>query len=186
MVSKFVSYLKELRVGAVLIATVAAIVSKKVIKTELVPEQLHWLSEAGVITAMAALAATPIVKVEPQKKSAKVLVVVMFLVFCAVVAIRASLTEELEIRGDNYRFLVGTGLTDFGKLVEHNCLIGTRTQNLPKLPRYELIKCAGEESIPEMYGSSYRIVSIVYLVSYLVFLGIFVLLVGEAVQPQSR
>jgi hypothetical protein len=41
MATKFLSYFKGIRAGTLLIAAVAALVSKKIVKIELVPEQLY-------------------------------------------------------------------------------------------------------------------------------------------------
>jgi hypothetical protein len=186
MTSKIAGYFKGIRAGTLLIAAVAAVVSKTVIKTELVPEQLRWLSEAGVLAAMSALAATPSVSTRPRKLLTRILLVAMVMTFCAVIAVRASLTQEIEINRQSRRYLVGYRLTELGKTMEHNCMIATAAQNLPHLPRYELIKCAGETSIPEIYGSSYTEVAAIYLISYLSFLGIFVLLVNGIFDSESK
>jgi len=180
-----ISYLKKIRVGALLIATIAALISKKVIRAELVLEQLHWLSDAGVLAAMAALAATPTFQMRPNRLATKLLFATMLLAFCAVVAIRASLTEEIQIGGTVRRYLVGTNLTEVGRTMEQNCIQGEGTRNLTKLSRYELIKCAGPTSISAVYGSSYLAVAIVYAIAYLWFLGIFVLLVGGFLGPDT-
>ena len=148
------------------------------------PEQLLWLSGAGVFVAIGSLTVTP--KVYLPKRARRFLVTLVGLAFIAVVAIRATLVEEIEIRGKDYRFLVGTTLTDLGKVIEQNCLQGTNTQNLRALPRHELIRCAGDTSIPAMYGSSYAVVAIIYVIAYLFFLAGFVLLVSTYIQPMPR
>ena len=167
-------------------AAVAAVVSKIVIKTELVPEQLHWLSDAGVLAALTALAATPSVNTRPRRLLTVILLVVMATTFFAVIAVRASFTQEIEINREDHRYLVGYRLTDFGKTMESNCMAATGVQNLPHLPRYELIKCAGETSISEIYGSSYTVVAAIYLIGYLTFLAMFVLLVNGLFEPTSN
>src|SRR5438094_7371809 len=184
MPPRVLDLLKEIRVGALLTAVVAAAASRVVAKTELMPEQLLWLSGAGVFVAIGSLTVTP--KVYLPKRARRFLVTLVGLAFIAVVAIRATLVEEIEIRGKDYRFLVGTTLTDLGKVIEQNCLQGTNTQNLRALPRHELIRCAGDTSIPAMYGSSYAVVAIIYVIAYLFFLAGFVLLVSTYIQPMPR
>lgn len=186
MKQKFLAYFKGLRAGALLIAAIAALISKEVVKTELVPEQLNWLSDAGVLAAMTALAATPSVSARPNRALTKRFLIGMVCAFSFVIIIRASLVDEIEINGADHRYLVGYSLSKVGKVMEGNCLIGTDTRNLPHLPRYELIKCAGGNSIPTLYGKSYTVVLVVYLVSYLVFLGIFVLLVGGIFESEPQ
>lgn len=174
-----VAYLRRIRAGALLIAAVAAAVSKEVIKIQMVPEQLLWLADAGVLTAMASLVVTPLATTVQPARLIKRIAPPMFLALCAIVVIRATWVEEVTIGNTEYRLLVGTTLTDIGKTMEHNCLQGTKTENLPKLPRHNLILCAGPASIPAMYGSSYVILIVVYVISYLGFLGMFVLMVGS-------
>ena len=187
MASKFLSYFKGIRAGTLLIAAVAAIVSKKVVKTELVPDQLYWLSDAGVLAAMAALAAIPSVNPRPRRRVTKVLLGISVFTFGAVVAIRASLVQEVEINRETRRYLVGYSLTESGKTMEKNCMEATHSTNVSHLPRAELIsRCSGPANIPDMYGSSYTLISIVYLVSYLAFLGAFVLLVGGVFEPAEE
>ncbi|MGA7928352.1 MAG: hypothetical protein WCA20_20460 [Candidatus Sulfotelmatobacter sp.] len=144
-------FFEQVRLVPLLIAAIAALVSKMVIKTELVPEQLYWLSDAGILAAMAAASATPSINARPKRPLTRVLVFAMFVAFCAVVAIRANLTEEIEVNRENHRYLVGFHLTEVGNTMERNCMVATNTQNLPHLPRHELIKCAGQAYIPNIY-----------------------------------
>jgi hypothetical protein len=135
---------------------------------------------------MAALAATPSVSARPGRRLTRLLLAALTVTFCAVIAVRASLIEEIEINRENHRYLVGYSLTDVGKIMQSNCMLASQIQNLPYLPRYEFIKCTGSTSIPAIYGRSYTIASVVYLVSYLSFLGIFVLLVGGIFEPDAQ
>jgi len=178
-----IPYLKKIRAGALLIAAVAAAVSKVVIKAQLVPEQLQWLADAGVLAAMAALVLTPALAVNPQRLRRR-LILPMFIALFVIVTVRATLVEEIAISGKDYRFLVGTTLTSTGRTMEQNCLKGTDTKNLSHLPRHDLIICAGDSRIPTIYGTSYVIVAVFYTMSYMVFLGMFVVLVGSEVQHE--
>ncbi|MGA8616923.1 MAG: hypothetical protein WB660_00170 [Candidatus Sulfotelmatobacter sp.] len=135
---------------------------------------------------MAALAAVPSINARPNRLLTRLLVAVMFVAFWAVIAVRAGLTEEIEVNRENQRYLVGFHLTNVGDTTERNCMVATNTQNLPHLPRYELIKCAGQTYIPAMFGTGYTIVSVVYLISCLLFLGIFVLLVGGFSEAEGQ
>jgi hypothetical protein len=100
------------------------------------------------------------------------------LIRVSLIIIRATLFEELELGGKNYQFLVGTRLSEMGKTMEQNCLAGTRTTNISFLPRRALITCAGVDNIPSLYGFSFRAAEVIYALSYLLFLGLFVTLVG--------
>ena len=67
--------------------------------------------------------------------------------------------------------------------MEQNCLKGTKTKNLTHLPRHDFVeRCAGVSWIPTIYGTSYVIVAILYVISYMGFLGMFVVLVGGEIQ----
>ena len=162
-----------------MIAAVAATVSKVVIKTQLLPEQLLWLADAGVLTAMASLVVIHLAATVAPAQLIKRLALPMFLALCIIVVIRAAWVEEVTINNTEHRLLVGTRLTDLGQTMELNCLKGTRTENLAKLPRHALILCAGPNNIPAMYSSSYVVLMVAYVISYLGFLGLFVLMVGS-------
>ncbi len=175
-------HLKKIRAGALLIAAVAAAVSKVVIKTQLVPEQLQWLTDAGVLAAMAALVLTPALATDPHRLRRR-LIFPIFIALSVILIVRSTLVEEVSLGGSSYRFLVGTTLTSTGRTMEQNCLKGTKTENLAHLPRHDLVeRCAGVSWIPTIYGTSYVIVAILYVISYMGFLGMFVVLVGGEIQ----
>src|SRR5712692_7380846 len=124
--SRFIAYLRRIKVGALLIATVAGTISKLVIRKQLVAEQLDWLADAGVLVAMTALAVLPLYS-HAHLRSRKTLTIVLIFSLAVIIGVRASLVEELPVRGTTHRYLVGPLLTAEGKEMERNCLQGTDT-----------------------------------------------------------
>src|SRR5947209_4874798 len=94
---RFIAYLRRVKIGAFLTATVAGTISKVVIRKQLVPEQLDWLADAGVLVAMAALAALPLYS-RANLRSRKTPLIVLIFSLAVILGVRASLVEELPVR----------------------------------------------------------------------------------------
>jgi hypothetical protein len=79
----FLAHLKQIRAGALLVASVAALVSKIVIRSQMVPNQLDWLADAGVLAAMAALTFTPLTHPKKKLQITKLLVTIVVIALFA-------------------------------------------------------------------------------------------------------
>lgn len=169
----FTAWLKTIRGGAVFVAGTAGIISSLVVKNDLVPEQVTWLGAAGALTAMAALIALPM---QPRRG----LFGIMLVFVALLVTIRAVFVETLEISGQSRLYLVGISLSTDGVDLRQNCL---KELNATVLSRGELVRCAGPASIPSLYGWTYYLLTICYVLSYLAFLLIFVIRVGTWFYP---
>src|SRR5437879_5495162 len=73
---RFKTYFGHVKLGALLIATIAGAISKVAIRHQLVPEQLDWLADAGVLVAMASLAILPLYSPTPRAQKLLILTLI--------------------------------------------------------------------------------------------------------------
>jgi len=172
-----VDLIKRTRLLATGVATLAAALSKTVLKKELVPEQLRWLGDAGVLVALAALIVVMFTKVEMRRKCRIGLLIILLTTLTGIITLRATLVEQLQYDGKDYLYLVGWELS---AKAAKPC-----TDKLSQsISRHDLIRCAGVANIPMLYNSSFHSASVLYVFCYLGFLGVFVILVGKKTQSQ--
>jgi hypothetical protein len=183
----FLSRLKQIRAGAFFVAATAAAVSKIVIRDEMVPRQLTWLADGGVLVSMLALIIVQSVRYRQRSGLMTTLEVLAAISLITIIMSRATLFEEVNLGEKNYQVLVGTSLSNMGEEMQRNCMRATRITGISSLSRHELIRCAGVDSIPSLYGYTFMMTEIVYSLSYLLFLGLFVVLVGaQSVKGEEK
>ena len=172
----FIDSIKNLRFGLVLMFGVAALISKTVVKDALVPAQMDWLADAGLLAALVALLIP--LPADVHKQRLYWLVAVAIICLTVMLVIRATLFEE---QGD-MRLLVGTTLSATGQAMASNCQTKDPSA-LPHWPRRDLVfKCFGQDDIPTAYGMSYSVMAVVYALSYLCFILVFVIASGRAIE----
>ena len=179
---KFIAYIKQIKVAVLLIAATAAAISKYVIRDRLVPEQVDWLADTGVLVAMAALVVLPLYSGAHLRT---ILKVALFLSLTVIVGVRASLIQDRIISGRRHLYLVGFSLTPAGKTMEQNCMQAEGANNLTSLSTSRFLRCIEPDDISKAYGRSYLVVCLAYSAAYMLFLGIFVILVGHQMQSNS-
>jgi hypothetical protein len=171
-----VDLIKRTRVFAIGAATVAASLSKTALRKELVPEQLHWLGDAGVLVALAALIVVMFTKIETTRKFVIGLLIILLATLAGVIALRTTLVEPLNYDGKDYLYLVGW---DLSAQAAKPCIEKFSQTTAQSISRHDLIRCAGVSNIPALYDSSFHSASILYVFCYLGFLGMFAVFIGK-------
>jgi hypothetical protein len=164
----FGDYLDSL--AALGISSVAAALSSTLIKSELLPEQLHWLGTAGTVVAACMIAVGFVLRNGLKSRPFKLVLVIVVLSTCTcLIWLRAARVSEVELHGALHNYLHGGMLTQAGLDAQAIC----------KSDSVEvLIKCAGREVIPTLYGKSYSFAYYLYVFDYLLLLAAFVALIS--------
>jgi hypothetical protein len=147
-----------------------------------VPEQLHWLGDAGVLVALAALIVVMFTKIEMPRKFVIGLLIILLAGLAGVITLRTTLVEPLNYDGKDYLYLVGWELSAQAAKPCAEQLSQTTAQ---PISRHDLLHCAGVSNIPALYDSSFHTASILYAFCYLVVLGMFVVLIGKKAWSES-
>lgn len=152
------------------LATAASAISSTVLKEELIPEQMKWLSAAGTVVAACFI---PIAFTNREFLSRKavrrVLTFSLIISVSVVIALRASRTIELEINNKTASYLLGFHTSLSGRALLAKCTGPTQEDR---------IRCAGTDLIPRIYGWTYDLAYGIFLSVYLMSLATFVCLVS--------
>jgi hypothetical protein len=152
-------------------AGAAAALSSTLLKSQLLPEQLDWLGAAGTVVAACMIAISFTFRSALQNQALKIALAVVLVVTCSfVIWLRASRVVKAQSGGSASAFLIGWNLTPFGLTARDNqCKVASER---------ELIECSGAQTIPSLYGDSYRHAVDLYIGSYLLLLAVFVPLIA--------
>jgi hypothetical protein len=156
--------------AALSIASVAAALSATLLKSQLLPEQLSWLGAAGTVVAAVMIAVSFTLRDALDGQWIKVILTIILMATCVcVIYLRGTLVAQVEIKGSPHAYLIGRTLTSAGQTARNNCQADSNE---------ELIECSGAETIPSLFGASYRHAAILYIGAYLLMLAAFVQLVS--------
>jgi hypothetical protein len=164
----FASFL-ELIAGSVL-GTAAITLSATVVKRDLIPDQLGWLSAAGsLVSACVLVLAFAFRPLLVGSKVKATLAIALVLTVMGVLLLRANLVHQVALAGNDHSFLVGWGLSERGQ----QCWDAHKVTT----PEQFIQKCDWEQ-IPALYRH-FTLSSITYVFMYLSLLTCFSLLVGS-------
>ena len=155
------------------IVIAASTLSRTLLRASLLPQQLIWLGDAGIIVALVALIVAPRHGLSDKIKILLAILAVMFLVVLGVE--RSLLVETIKLGSPSmdFKFLHGWTLTAYGQQAAAQC--GTKNPG-------DLISCTGSEAVPAIYGFSYIAAFLAYFISYL---GVIFCIVAFLVRPRS-
>jgi hypothetical protein len=154
----------------------AAYLSKTIVKDQLVPDQIGWLGAAGCVTAGCILVIVYAHLRITSKKVIKLLSACLVLALVIVLVLRTAFVYDVSYENQTHHYLVGWRLTDYGKIARAKLAGGP--DRADSLPPESLIKLAGPDKIPQLYGASYSLNQFLYMFAYLGLLACFSLLVG--------
>jgi hypothetical protein len=155
----------------------AAAIASAMLRGLLIPQQLYWLYQAGIIVSSCiAVASYGARQVTIRNKR-----IVIRVLLCAVVALvfmRSLLMTDVTILGREHRYLVGFRLTAKGERASENCRASTVR---------DLVMCSGPDSVPMLFGWSYELTLISYVGIYLAVVASFTGLISAIVlEEQGR
>jgi hypothetical protein len=164
-------------IAGLCLSAAAATLSATILKDELIPDQIDWLGAAGTVTACCVLVIVFAAHLRIRNKTAlKMLGVCLVLTLVIVLVLRTAFVHDVSYGERTHHYLVGWSLTKYGKLAQQKC--SGQAQTAVSISVESLIKCAGPDAIPGMYGTGWWMNQLIYMFSYLGLLTCFSLLVG--------
>lgn len=169
-VTDFGQLLRRIRATTLLLTTVSAGLCKYVFADKLIPEQLDWLSSAGILVCAISFLAPFAFK--GIGSYARTLMILALVSLAGVIGIRASLVKQLNYYGTPHSYMVGWKMSEWGvQKMEKD-----KEKDGAPLSLETFLEDLGHADIPEAYGWTYYAACGAYVVALLGFLTSFILL----------
>lgn len=170
-------FLRGLQALITVLSLTMALISRTLIKDDLIPEQLGFLGTVGGLFILLGLLITLIYQSKIQLHISKYLLsaavaLLLLLLF------QINFVENVNYGGDGakHRFLRGFSITAKGVEMRQNANDGESPWS-----EAQYISAIGDDRIPDMYGFSYTINQIIYSLSYIIFMFSVVLTFGSLI-----
>jgi hypothetical protein len=160
----FTDFLKTFPALNLALSGAAAALSKTLLQKSLVPDNLMWLSGAGVLVAIVAFLCVWARLIHPSAKRWLILTAGVSLI--GLLAMRIQLVEHFDYYGVGFDELRGWSLSPYGEMLKTNLETSLNT----KLSMHDVIYYSDHALMVQLFGANWYLSAALYAGSFLLFM----------------
>jgi hypothetical protein len=160
----FTEFLKRIPALNLALSGAAVALTKTVLQQRLIPDNLNWLTPAGILVSIIAFLCVFARVIPPRAKT--LLIVAGFVSLISLIAMQIRLVEDFDFYGESYHELRGWKLSPNGEEMKTSL----EQEFGRKLATYDVIKYSGHTEMFPLFGANWYLSSALYAGSFLAFL----------------